>query len=110
MAGAYESIGIDKSAGVCIVISGLQIIEPGLSVVDVTTICQGVGCAEGRSHATSSGQELAPSVVRVFADCRALIIQKGNYVTLQVGNVVVNYVVIRYRAVAAVSRTAYSRM
>ena len=65
MTGGDEDVGIDEAAGFGVIVSGLQIIQPGLSVVDVTTVGQGVRNTEGICHATSSGQELAPSGLRM---------------------------------------------
>jgi len=48
LTGGDEGIGVEESAPDGVVISALQIIQPGFGIIDITTIPQGVICAEGR--------------------------------------------------------------
>ena len=102
MTGGDEDVGIDKSTDVCIVISALQIIKPGLSVVYVTTIGQGVGYAEGICHSAGSGKNVTPSVVGVFYNCGSIGIEDCNDIALKVGNVIIYLIIIRYCTIAEV--------
>ena len=82
-------IRIDESSQFGIVISALEVIESGLVVIDISTVAQGVGFAEGGCHGTGGCQDVAPRVVGVLDDRCAAGIQDGGNVTLDVGDIVV---------------------
>ena len=65
LTGGDEDVRIEESTDFGVVITALQIIKPGLGVIHIATIGQGVRNTEGICHATSSGQELAPSDLRM---------------------------------------------
>ena len=60
------AVGIDKPAGVGIIVAALEVVEPGLAVVVVATIPQGVNFC----HGAGSGQDFAIGIIRV---CRYLV-------------------------------------
>ena len=46
-----------------VVIAGLEVIESGISVVDVAAVAEGVMGAEGGRHSAGLGQGIAPGIV-----------------------------------------------
>ena len=60
------AVGIDKPAGVGVIVAGLQVVEPGLSVVVVAAIPQWVNFR----HGAGSGQDFAIGIVSI---CRYLV-------------------------------------
>ena len=67
----------------------MEVIQFGLGVVDVATVAQGVIPAHGGSLAAGGGQYVAPSIVGVGNDLVAVLVHDGDYVALQIGDVVV---------------------
>ena len=82
-------IGIEESTHLGIVISGLEIIQPGLAVIYIGTITQRVGLAEGGGEAAGGGQHLSPGVVGILDNDGSAGIQNGNNITLQVCDIVI---------------------
>ena len=88
-------IRINKPPDLGIIIPALQVIEPGLGVVVVAAVAQGVQIGDmrcGRDRGAARichGEELAPGVVGVIRHDRAAGIQERYHVTLQVQQVVV---------------------
>lgn len=70
MTGRRNTISIDKSTILRIVVSALQIIESRLGVVVVASVAEGVevgyavGAGNGSAGVVGDGQELAPGAVR----------------------------------------------
>ena len=89
MSSGSKGIGIDESAQLGIVITGLEVVERGLSVVYVAAVAQRVMCTEGGCHGTGGGNNLAPSVVDILNDGVAGSVQNRYNVALQIGGIVV---------------------
>ena len=90
LAGAYKGISIEESADCGIVISGLEIIEPGLGIVIIAAVTEGVDICVGAGGLDG----IAVGVVLVVGRSISVDIHQPNYIALQVGDVVVNSVVI----------------
>ena len=80
----------------------MQVIQPTLSIVDVASVPQWVQLPQGCCHAAGNTHYLAPGVVGVFCYGVSAAVQNGNYVTLEVGYVVVCSIVMDYRGGVAV--------
>ena len=63
---ARIAVGIDKPAGVGVIVAALEIVEPGLGVVVVAAIPQGINLR----HGAGSGQDFAVGIVGI---CRYLV-------------------------------------
>jgi len=61
-----EGIGVEESAPLGIVITGLEVIQLCLGIIDITTIPQGIKCAEGWSQGTAGGEDITPCVVGIL--------------------------------------------
>ena len=90
MTSGYKRIGINKPSHLRIVISALEIIQPGLCVVDVSTIAQGVGLTEGIGHGAGDAKRGTPGVVGIRNYRRTTGIQDTGDITLEIGGVVVS--------------------
>ena len=90
MPGAYESIGIEEAADLGVIISALEIVERGLSIVDITTVAERIDITVGASRLNC----VAVGVIFVIGGSASVDINQPNYIALQVGDVVVNSVVI----------------
>ena len=82
---ARITVGIDKPAGVGIIVAGLQVVEPCLGVVVVAAIPQRVDFR----HGAGSGQDFAIGIIRVCRYLVAIAIDQVHHIPLQVGDVVV---------------------
>ena len=85
----YQGICIYKPTDYRIIITAGYIIEAGFRVVVVTTVAQGVGCADGSCHAAGGGEQLAPGAVLVGDYPAACVTEDANDVTLEIVLVVV---------------------
>ena len=77
-----QAIRIDKPTPRRVIIPALQIVQPSLRVVDVSTVAQGVDRTERRCHCTGCAQQIAPCVVGVGHDARAAGADKAGHVAL----------------------------
>ena len=77
-------IRIDKPAPRRAIVPALQIVQPRLCVVDVSSVAQGVLCAEGCCQRAGCAQWIAPCVVGVSYDARAAGADKAGHVALRV--------------------------
>ena len=88
-------IFVDKSVNGNIIISTLQIVEPNLFVVVITTVSEGVGCCDCTIRGINLNLWYTPRIVRVSCNGLSVLINDSNYVALQVldevvGNIVIN--------------------
>ena len=104
MACSCEGICIQESAQCRIVITGLEVIEAGLSVVDIASVAQGVVGSQGAGHGTADGKGLAPGIVGVGDHGRSGGVQDRGDIALEVGGVVVSSAVVgdRQRCTAGI--------
>ena len=89
MSGGCKRIGVQESADFGVIISALEVVQPGFGIVDVATVAQGVQDAEGGSEVAGGGEGVTPGVVGVGDDGCAAGAQDGSYITLQVRHIVV---------------------
>ena len=68
LAGGSEGVGIEESANRRVVISALEVIEPGLGIVVIAAVTEGV---DG-SQAAGLGQNVAPAVISI-ACCQTAV-------------------------------------
>ena len=86
-AGGDKGVGVEEAAPGGVVITALEIIEPGFLVINITAVAQGVVLAKGVCHASGDGQDIAPGVIGVFHDLIATGVQDGNHIALNVGSI-----------------------
>ena len=105
LAGGDKGIGVEEAAPFGGVISALQVIQICLLVEDISPVAEGVIPAYIiGSFGTSD--DIAPGIVGVAADQAADIVQNGDHIALNIGDIVVGTAPVGYsqrRAVGAVS-------
>lgn len=82
------AIGIEESANRRVIVSALEVVEPGFPVVDVSTVAQGVDVCQS----AICGNDLTIGVVA--CDNVMAGVHNPHHVTLEVGDVVVNRTVV----------------
>jgi len=96
LAGRNEYVGVEEPAPFGGIIPALEIIQPGLLVIDVATIAQRIECAEGRCHGAADRQNLAPGIVIIADHDVACQIHDDQDIALQGGDVIVRHSVPNY--------------
>ena len=66
----------------------MEVIQPCFGVVDVATVCEGIVAADGGCGA-GVRNDIAPCIVDVGGNLSSCGVYDGNYVTLNVGDVIV---------------------
>ena len=92
-----EHIGRNESAGLWIVVPGLEVVEAGLLVVDVAPVAEGVQRAQCSCQGAGTAQGLAPAVIYVFYHGSAAAVNELNDVSLAVAQVVIVCPVVVHR-------------
>lgn len=72
-----------------IIKTGLEVVERGLLVIDISTVAQRIVSTQSGCHRTGGRQDLAPCVISILNNCRAAGIQDGSNVALYIGGIVV---------------------
>ena len=90
LASSCIAIRIEEPTNGGIIVSALEVVEPGFLVVDVSTVAQGVDVCQG----ARSGNDLAIGVVVVACDNVLAGVHNPHHVTLEVGDVVVHRAVV----------------
>lgn len=79
----------DEAAGVGVVVTGLEVVEGGFGVVDVTSIAEGLVAAESGGKGAGGGEKFAPAIVGVlYYRCASRVDELDN-IPLSVVDVVV---------------------
>ena len=66
MPSGCHRIRIDESAPLGVIVAGLEVIEPGLSIVYIATIPQRVIFADGVGAASGGGENVAPGIAALL--------------------------------------------
>jgi hypothetical protein len=97
LTGGSKCVGIEESAHLGVVITALEVIEPSIVIVDVTTVAKRVHICVGAGGL----KDVAEGIIFVVSGSVSVDIHQPDYVTLQVRNVVVNYIVVVGRVTVA---------
>ena len=90
MSGGNECVGADEPAHLGVVISGLEVIQLGLSIVDIATVAEGVLLAEGGRKGAAHGKDIAPGIIGIRYDRVAIgTVHQRHYVTLKILDIVI---------------------
>ena len=89
---------VDKPTNTRIIISTLEIIQPNLFIVVVTTISEGVDCCNLASRRIKLDFRYAPSIVGVSCDSPSILINDSNYIALKILDKVVGNIVVENTA------------
>ena len=89
------SICIDESTNNRIIIPTLQIIQPNLYIVVVTTVSEGVDICNSRIGGTGLDRRNTPCIVGIFGNSLSILVNNSNDITLQVLDEIIRGVVIK---------------
>lgn len=81
-----SGISIDEKANGRIVISALQVVEPGLSVIVVATVTDGVNMANIR-QVLFINQKVAPGIIAILSNCSTRLINDTDNIALLVQHI-----------------------
>ena len=84
-----EHIRGDETAGLWIVVAGLQVVPLGLLVVDVAPIAEGIQHAQCSCQGARTAELLAPAVIYVFYHGSAAAVNELDNISLPVPQVVI---------------------
>ena len=105
-----DHIRIQESAPFRIIISRLQIIQPGLGIEVIPTITERIhrmSITTAGSH-LSRFDDIAPCIIGVLVDLGAALVVDGNHIALQVGLQIIDGVCeVRSRACTGKSADGY---
>ena len=96
MTGTYITVRINKSANLRVVVTGVEIIEPGFRIVVITSVSERVIYSERRSHRARYGQNVAPRIVGISDNNRAGSIQYRKNVVTEIFTEIIVRAVIYY--------------
>lgn len=89
LAGGEDDIGGDEAAGAGVVVTGLEIVEGGLGVIDVAAVAEGLVGAQGRGKGAGGGEKFAPAIVGVLYYRCAGRVNELDYIPLRIADIVV---------------------
>ena len=89
LSSSYKTIRIQEPADLGVVVTALQVVEPRLGVVDITTVTEGVQCTEDACQGFGNSEAFAPTVVRIFYDSAAIAVNQLDNIPLSVADIVV---------------------
>ena len=105
---ACELVRIKESAGVGVVITGLQVIQLGFGIVDIASVAEGidigeVGCrGDRRAGAVGDGGDFSPRIIGIADNDRTGSVGHAHDIPLQVQEIVVDR--LRRSAIAGIER------
>ena len=89
LSSSYKTIRIQEPADLGVVVTALQVVEPRLGVVDITTVTEGVQGTESACQGFGNSEAFAPTVVRIFYDSAAIAVNQLDNIPLSGADVVV---------------------
>jgi len=102
LVGGNEGVGVEETADFGVVIAALQVIKLGFLVVDIAAVAQGVMVTYDVGL-PGVGGHIAPGIVDIAADYAACVVQNGDHIALNVGDVEVGFALAGHRQGRAVS-------
>ena len=104
--GAGKRICVDEPTYLRIIITALEIIQPGFSIVDVATVAQRVHLPQGIRHTSGDGKDVTPCIVGILHDSSSAGVQDGDNITLQILHIVIDGIIECNRIISEVQRIA----
>jgi len=89
-----EGIRINESAPFGVIVAGLEVVQLGLSVVDIATVAEGVIFTQGASTASGGGENVAPGIVGISYQLITALVNDTDNVALEIRHIVVTGTVI----------------
>ena len=89
LTGGDVDICVDKASGLGVIVAGLEVVERGFGVVNITPVAERVLCAQGARERAGAGKLLAPAVIGVFYYGIVITVNQTDNVVLPVADIVV---------------------
>ena len=106
MTSRYKGICTDKSANRRIIVAGLEVIEASFTVVNISTVAQGVNFTQVDIRVIIGRNQPSPSVVDILDHGRARAVYDGDYIALQVRDVIVRGIIVANHQGSAIRTVA----
>ena len=87
--GGYVGIRVNEATSNGIIIAGLEVVQPGLGVIDIAAVTERILCSQGACERAGAGKQSAPTVVRVFYYRVVVAVNEADDVVLPVADIVV---------------------
>ena len=87
LAGGDIAVGIEESTPLRVIISALEIIQPGFVIVVIAAVAKRIQLADGVGLAAFNGQYLAPGIIGVDHHQHAAAVEQRDHITLQIQNI-----------------------
>lgn len=89
LTGGDIDVCVDKTSGLGVIISGLEVVERGFGVVDIPPVAERVLCAQGARERAGAGKLLAPAIVSIFYYGIVAAVNEADDVALPIADIVV---------------------
>lgn len=89
LTGGDVDICVDKASGLGVIVAGLEVVERGFGVVNITPVAERVLCAQGARERAGAGKLLAPAIVSIFYYGVVAAVNQADDVVLPVTDIVV---------------------
>ena len=96
-------IRINKPTGFRIIVSAIEVVEPGFGIVVVSTVAEGVGLTEGVCHVAGHRQQVSPAIIGVVYHHVQVVIEQTQHIALGVVEVVIYRAVVFHRFAGTVA-------
>ena len=106
LTGGDVDICVDKASGLGVIVAGLEVVERGFGVVNITPVAERVLCSQGACKRAGAGKQSAPTVIGVFYYGIVITVNQTDNIVLPVADIVVIRAVVidrRYIAVRIVT-------
>ena len=97
IAGGQLPIRINKPTHGGVIVAGLEVVQQGFAIIDISAVAQRVIGAQCRGQAAGGRQQFAPGIIAVPDNLCATAIQDCNYVALQICCVVIGGTIVNHR-------------
>ena len=89
LTGGDVDICVDKASGLGVIVAGLEVVERGFGVVNITPVAERVLCAQGARERAGAGKLLAPAIVSIFYYGVVAAVNQADDVALPIADIVV---------------------
>lgn len=89
LTGGNIDICIQEPADLGVVVTALQVVEPRLGVVDITTVTEGVQGTESACQGFGNSEAFAPAIVSIFYYGVVAAVNQADDVALPIADIVV---------------------
>ena len=89
LTGGDVDICVDKASGLGVIVAGLEVVERGFGVVNITPVAERVLSSQGARERAGAGKLLAPAIVSIFYYGVVAAVNQADDVALPIADIVV---------------------